>query len=189
MRTTHILVLLWGCVASLACNPSSDERHAPNTTANTPPPTPPHGAPTMADLDRAEGELARTASFDETDLARIRAAAAEHNLGRLRTGCNLVPPVVPAALQAETTRLCQLDAPRLFLEHALALAKVPGEKLQGQNIDAAPGCLHASGDATDAFHVLSKHPATDPALTKLVDELVSLCPKMTSSLRAQFATP
>ena len=143
----------------------------------------------MSDVDRAEGELARTAPFDATDLARLRTAAAEHNLGSLRVHCNLVPPVVPALLQEEATRLCQHEAPRLFLEHAIAAAKVPGEKLQGASIDAAPGCLHASADAADAFHILAQHPTTDPALNKLVDELARLCPKATSSVRAQFATP
>ena len=185
MRTAHILIVILFSVAAFGCKASSDERHAPSNTATTPPPA----APTMADIDRAEGDLARNAPFDGTNLARIRASVADQNLGRLRTGCNLVPPVVPAPLREETTRLCQREAPRLFLEHALAAAKVPGEKLQGSNIDAAPGCLHASSDASDAFHVLAKYPATDPALTKLVDELASLCPKMTSSLRAQFATP
>gem|GEM_PF-4688309 len=59
MRTAHILVVVSFCFVPLACKATPADNQTPSNSRTTPPPTPPQGVPTMSDLDRAEGELAR----------------------------------------------------------------------------------------------------------------------------------
>ena len=80
-----------------------------------------------------------------------------------------------SAVSDKRSRLCDIEAPRMFLDKALDTVKAEDAK----NPDLHDlNCMQLQLFASRALETIAEHPTNDPELNRLADDYRHLCPKM-----------
>jgi len=127
-------------------------------------------------------DLGTERAFVAKEVAKLEAAFATRAESGVLVGCTVTTnglERMPPALAEKIKKLCFVDAPKLFLENAIA--DVKAKQANGPVELADLNCFQLL--IRDAFELHAKSTPPDPAVQKLVDEYTALCPKEAAKQR------
>jgi hypothetical protein len=120
------------------------------------------------------------------ELGELETAVAKRDASGISVGCLVTTnglDRLPASLTDKITRICYIEAPRIYLEDAIK--SVTEARAGGLSSETA--CIQLF--VSDAWKALAAHPSTDPTVTKLVDDYTKLCPAAVAKVRAKIGQP
>ncbi|MDQ3366220.1 MAG: hypothetical protein M3680_12405 [Myxococcota bacterium] len=131
--------------------------------------------------DRRDAEYSSEQAFVAKEVKALRDALARRDIPGVVVGCVVATTGLeraPAPLGDEIKQLCFVDAPRLYLEHAVA------DATRGHAEHPELADLHCTQlFVSDAFETLAAHPTSDPEIRKLIAAYARLCPAVVAKLR------
>ena len=130
--------------------------------------------------DTGEGTITGEQAHVESEVSELKGALAKRIVTEVLVGCLSATTSLsrlPRTLVDEIEQLCYVDAPKLYLENAVADARKQ---------KAGPPALRCMQlFAEDAFKAIARQPPTDPALKALMDDYTTLCPVEVAKYRSK----
>ena len=113
------------------------------------------------------------------EIPKLERELAAHNEPEVLASCMITDGAESAKHMSSTVadkiaRLCNIEAPRMFLDKALDTVKAEDAK-QPELHDL--NCMQLQLFASRALETIAKHPTNDPELKRLADDYHHLCPK------------
>ena len=113
------------------------------------------------------------------EMPKLERELAAHNEAEVLASCMITDGAESAkhmssAVAAKIARLCNIEAPRMFLDKAIETVKA--EDAKGPELHDL-SCMQFQLYASRALETIAKHPTNDPQLKRLADDYRQLCPK------------